>query len=170
MTRAAPGHDRTGLVRGFYFIAGGIALAIGAMSLLSILSTAASGCRLVFSQADFPTDPTVMPAGGCLQYVGLIDITVPLVVGTVLVAAALRYRGLDSASITLKALAIPTGVLAGAMPLVAYWQLHSYYRLAYGPVELAFFALGVAILALGLFAALRTAVAVRGRSASGSLR
>lgn len=150
------------IARWFYAVAGGIAVALGAMSLLGAFSSAANGCRLVSSQSDFTTDPTAVPSGYCEQYVDVLGIAAPLLFGVVLVLAAIRYVKFDSFSTVAKALAIPAGVVAGAMPLLAYWQLHSYYRLAYGPVELAFFALGLAIVALGLVVAYRTAQVIRG--------
>ncbi|MGI8791995.1 MAG: hypothetical protein ACR2H3_02270 [Acidimicrobiales bacterium] len=150
-----------GLVRGFYATAGAIAVAFGAMGLLGILSAANHGCRLVYSQADFSSGPNAMPSGGCEQFVDVLGIAAPLMIGLVLVLAAVRYDRADRTSTLTKAVAIPGGVVAGAMPLIAYWQLHSYYRLAFGPVELAFFALGFAILVLGLFAAFRTADLIR---------
>jgi hypothetical protein len=172
-TRHQPAHRSTAVIdrsvrtpsriaRWFYDVAGGIAVALGAMSLFGAVSSAANSCRLVFSQSDFTPDPTAMPSGGCEQYVDVLGLATPLLLGGVLVVAAIRYVDFDRSSTLAKALAIPAGVVAGAMPLLAYWQLHSYYRLAYGPVELAFFGLGLAIVALGLVAAYRTAQVIRG--------
>ena len=161
MFDARPDRSPSRLSRASYAIAGGLALAFGGMSLLGVASSAANGCRLVSSQNDFTTDPTAMPSGGCEQFVDLVGIAGPLLIGVVLVAAAVRYPNRDRFSTATKALAIPAGVVASAMPLLAYWQLHSFYRLAYGPAELAFFGLGFTIAVLGLIVAYRTALLIR---------
>lgn len=61
---------------------------------------------------------------------------------------------------TAKVIAVPAGMVVAAMPLLAFWQLHSYYRLAFGPVEIGVFAVGLAILLLGIVAGGRTASGV----------
>jgi hypothetical protein len=145
-----------------------LALLAGAVGLLGAFQAASRGCRLVFSQSDFgPADPNaVPPEGSCEQFVDVLGIALPLVLGLILVTAAWRYVAGDRFSRALVALAIPVGVFVGVVPLYAYWQLHSFYRLAYGPAELAFFALGLAIVVVALLAGWRTVALLGWRSAA----
>ena len=89
---------------------------------------------------------------------------VPLAVGVVLLVAAWRFARTDALSTAATALAIPAGLLVGAVPAHTVWWLIDYYNLAIGPTELVFMLLAASVLAWAAVSAWRTARRLLDRS------
>jgi len=104
--------------------------------------------------------------GGCAHYLDVIGIVVPLVFGGVLLVGAWRYFRTDRASTIATGLAIPAGLLIGAVPAYTVWWMIHYYRLNIGPTELVFMAIAAAVLAWAVLAAWRTARHLLDRSSA----
>jgi len=146
--------------RRYFGIAGALAVLAAVMNFWGPFEGWLRGCAIFTSQeamdVTFEGDDVLMP-GGCAYYLDLIGIVVPLVVGGVLLVGAWRYFRTDRASTIATALAIPAGLLMGAVPAYTVWWMIDFYRLNIGPTEIVFIAIAAAVLVWALLAAWRTA-------------
>jgi hypothetical protein len=155
--------------RRFYGIAGVLAVAAGIMNFWAPFEGWLRGCAIFISQeamdAGFDGEAVELP-GGCAYYLDVIGIVVQLGVGTVLLLGAWRYFRTDRASTIATALAIPAGLLIGAVPAYTVWWLFDFYRLSIGPTEVLFMAVAAAVLAWAVVSGWRTVRHLLDRSAT----
>lgn len=111
----------------------------------------------------------VLMPNGCAYYLDIVGIAVPLVVGAVLLLGTWRYfrTGLVSTAVTV--LAIPAGLLVGAVPTYTVRWLIDYYTLTIGPTELVLIAVAGSILARALVSAWGTARHLLDRSGTAAV-
>jgi hypothetical protein len=127
-----PSQRSLSLARSYYVIAGLIAGAAGAYTIVSSIGSALTGCTLVFAQADFVTPPNTGPIPDnlptCQQYVDLLAIGIQLALGAALLATAWYFaRQGRTATLLLRGGAV-LGIAAGSTPLAFILWLINYYR------------------------------------------
>ena len=158
--------------RTFYAAAAILAIAAAVMALLSPFQGWLNGCDLFISQGAMDglgTGGDSAREGSCAYYLDLVGIGVPLFVGLILAGAAWRYVRSDPLSTGLTALAIPAGLVVGAVPAYTVWWLVDYYRLSIGLTEIVLIIIAVGVLALALYAGWQTAMSLGRRTVPGSL-
>lgn len=155
--------------RTYYAAAGVLAIAAAVMAFLGPFQGWLNGCNLFISQDAMDG----LWAGGeqamessCAYYLDLVGIGAPLLVGLLLAGAAGRYRRTDAPSTVLIALAIPAGLVAGAVPAYTVWWLIDYYRLSIGLTEIVLIVIAAAMMGLALYAAVQTFVSLSRRRAA----
>jgi hypothetical protein len=171
--------DASSLTRGqrrartLYSAAGVLAIVAAVIAFLGPFQGWLNGCELFVSREAMDR----FGAGGesaitstCAYYLDVVGIGAPLLVGLILAGAAWRYLAADGLSTALTALAIPAGLVVGAVPAYTVWWLIDYYRLSIGLTEIALIVIAAGLLALALYAGWQTAISLGSRrTALGSL-
>jgi hypothetical protein len=125
--------EAVSLARGYYALAGLVALLVAGYELVSKFGT---DCAIVLSRDELGQGlPGVLPY--CQQYLDLLLLTISILVGTVLTATALRLGHRDAVSRVLVPVGALVGVAAAYVPAaVAWWMMMDHREDPVGPLEI----------------------------------
>ena len=113
-----------------------VALAYAGMAVFSILTAAAAGCRLVFTQAEMAARDPLGEDTSCWQYVDLVTPLIAAMFGVALLLTARRLGAHPASWTWTVAAGVTVGLAVSLVPAVFLAQLASYYRYTLSPVEL----------------------------------
>lgn len=155
--------------RRIYGAAGLLAVLAAVMAFVGPLQGWLNGCDLFVSQEAMDglwdeTDRAI--ESSCAYYLDLVGIGAPLLVGIILAGAAWRYVRTDVRSTVITGLAVPAGLVVGAVPAYTVWWLVDYYRLSIGPTEVLLIIIAAGLLALSLYAGWQTVILLGRRRAA----